>query len=330
MEKPFVEKYRPTKIDDIVGNEKTASRLKTIAQEGNMPNIIIAGPPGTGKTTSIHCLAHELLGKAYGKAVLEMNASDERGIDVVRNKIKMFAQKQVTLPPGRHKIVILDEADSMTKAAQQGLRRTMELFSSSTRFALACNLSNKVIEAIQSRCAILRYSRLEDVQVAKRVKEVATMENISMTDKGLEAIVFTAEGDMRNAMNALQATKAGFGVVNDVNVFKVCDQPHPVAAQKMVAACVDEDIDTACSLMAQVYADGFAVTDIIGTLFKVIKAFEMSEDLKLAYMKQLGVVHMRMASGLTSKLQLDGLLAKLVALRKKFPSGRSSGDAKRK
>ena len=254
MEKPFVEKYRPTRMDDIVGNKDTAARLKTIAEEGNMPNIIIAGPPGTGKTTSIHCLAHQLLGPAYDKAVLEMNASDERGIEVVRNKIKTFAQKQVTLPPGRHKIIILDEADSMTKAAQQGLRRTMELHSSTTRFALACNLSNKLIEAIQSRCAILRYGRLEDVQVAQRVQEVATMEDISMTDKGLEAIVFTAEGDMRNALNALQATKAGFGLVNDTNVFKVCDQPHPVAAQKILAACIAGDIDTAWATMNRVRA----------------------------------------------------------------------------
>ena len=313
-----MEKHRPTQLDQIVGNEATASRLKTISKEGNMPNIIIAGPPGTGKTTSIHCLAHELLGPAYEKAVLELNASDERGIDVVRNRIKHFAQKKVSLPKGRHKIIILDEADSMTKAAQQGLRRTMELFSNTTRFALACNLSNKIIEAIQSRCAILRYSRLDDVQVAKRVQEVAALENITVTDKGLEAIIFTAEGDMRNALNALQATHAGFGLVNDINVFRVCDQPHPVAAQKIVEACVEGDIVTACSHMDQVYADGFAVSDVIGTLFKVIKGHPMSENLKLAYMKELGIVHMRVASGLTSKLQLDGLLAKLADLHRTF------------
>jgi replication factor C subunit 2/4 len=154
------------------------------------------------------------------------------------------------------------------------------------------------------------------------------LEDITMTDKGLEAIVFTAEGDMRNALNALQATKAGFGVVNDTNVFRVVDQPHPVAAEKIVRACVVGDIDTACGHMALVFADGFAVSDIIGTLFKVIKGHPMGEDLKLAYMKELGAVHMRVAAGLTSKLQLDGLLAKLAALAPRFPkSGGVAADA---
>ncbi|KAL5082767.1 hypothetical protein RYX36_011188 [Vicia faba] len=119
--------------------------------DGNMPNLILSGPPGTGKSTSILALAHELLGPNYREAVLELNASDDRGIDVVRNQIKMFAQKKVTLPPGRHKVVILDEADSMTSGAQQALRRTMEIYSNSTRFALACNTSAKIIEPIQSR-----------------------------------------------------------------------------------------------------------------------------------------------------------------------------------
>eukprot|EP00820_Chromera_velia_P008821 Cvel_4377.t1-p1 / transcript=Cvel_4377.t1 / gene=Cvel_4377 / organism=Chromera_velia_CCMP2878 / gene_product=Replication factor C subunit 2, putative / transcript_product=Replication factor C subunit 2, putative / location=Cvel_scaffold189:115381-117420(+) / protein_length=176 / sequence_SO=supercontig / SO=protein_coding / is_pseudo=false len=172
----WVEKYRPHKLADVVGNDLTVDRLKAIAEDGNLPNIIISGPPGTGKTTSILCLATELLGSYRKNAVLELNASDDRGIDVVRNKIKMFAQQKVSLPPGRHKIVILDEADSMTEAAQQAMRRTMEIYSSTTRFALACNQSTKIIDPIQSRCAILRFTRLTDQQVTQRLLTVCAAE----------------------------------------------------------------------------------------------------------------------------------------------------------
>ncbi len=199
-----MEKYRPLFLADIVGNVDTVDRLKVIAEEGNMPNLIIAGPPGTGKTTSVMCLARALLGPAYKDAVLELNASDDRGIDVVRNKIKMFAQKKVTLPPGRHKVIILDEADAMTKAAQQALRRTMEIYSSTTRFALACNNSTKIIEPIQSRAAILRYTKLSNVQMASRLLQVIDAEKIPYVESGLEALLFTAEGDLRNALNNLQ------------------------------------------------------------------------------------------------------------------------------
>lgn len=220
-EAPWIEKYRPEYLRDIVGNRDAVERLSAIAQVGNLPNIILAGPPGIGKTTSILCLAHEMVGDAYKNAVLELNASDARGIDVVRNKIKMFAQKKVTLPLGRHKIIILDEADSMTGAAQQALRRTMEIYSSTTRFALACNNSTKIIEPIQSRCAVLRFTRLSDAEILARLQQVITFENINYEPSGLEAIVFIAEGDMRNALNALQSTVSGFGYVSSVNVFKV-------------------------------------------------------------------------------------------------------------
>jgi replication factor C subunit 2/4 len=170
----------------------------------------------------------------YKQAVLELNASDARGIDVVRNKIKMFAQKKVTLPSGRHKIIILDEADSMTSAAQQALRRTMEIYSSTTRFALACNNSTKIIEPIQSRCAVLRYSRLSDAEVLLRLQQVAASEQVVFESSGLEAIIFSAEGDMRNALNSLQSTVSGFGYVSAENVFKVCDQPQPVKLRLLI------------------------------------------------------------------------------------------------
>jgi len=316
MELPWIEKYRPIYLKDIVGNEETLSRLKVIAQEGNMPNIIISGPPGTGKTTSIHCLALEMLGsEVYKEAVLELNASDERGIDVVRNSIKMFAQKKVALPRGKHKIIILDEADNMTEGAQQALRRTMELYTSTTRFALACNQSNKIIEPIQSRCAILRYARLSDLQLLKRLLEVVQAESVPYNDQGLEAIIFTADGDMRQALNNLQATYSGFDFISAENVFKVCDQPHPLIVKEIIAKIIEGNIDEAHIYLYTLWKEGYSAPDIISTLFKVIKSYPMEEFLKFEFVKEISFTHMRIVNGIQSLLQLSGLIAKLCMMK---------------
>merc|ERR1712038_833494 len=255
---PWIEKYRPTAFSEIVGNPETVSRLSVFAKDGNVPNIIIAGPPGVGKTTTILCLARQLLGENFKEAVLELNASNDRGIDVVRNRIKMFAQQKVTLPKGKHKIIILDEADSMTEAAQQALRRTMELFSSTTRFALACNSSEKIIEPIQSRCAMLRYSKLSDAQVLANLLTVCDKENVPYSDDGMDAIVFTAQGDMRQALNNLQSTTEGFGYVNSENVFKVCDEPHPLLIKDMLIHCSQSNMDQAYQIMNQLWKLGYS------------------------------------------------------------------------
>merc|ERR1711892_680159 len=254
---PWIEKYRPSTFSEIVGNQETVSRLAVFARDGNVPNIIIAGPPGVGKTTTILYLAKQLLGPNYREGVMELNASNDRGIETVRNKIKMFAQQKVTLPKGRHKIIILDEADSMTEAAQQALRRTMELYSSTTRFALACNSSEKIIEPIQSRCAMLRYSKLSDAQVLANILAVCKAENVEYSDDGLEAIVFTSQGDMRQALNNLQSTKEGFGFVKSTNVFKVCDEPHPLLIKEMLDHCMKADIDEAYKVMAHLWTLGY-------------------------------------------------------------------------
>ncbi|KAI9065867.1 P-loop containing nucleoside triphosphate hydrolase protein [Trametes sanguinea] len=317
-ELPWVEKYRPQTLDDIVGNTETIERLKVIARDGNCPHIIISGMPGIGKTTSIHCLAHQLLGDAYKEGVLELNASDERGIDVVRNKIKSFAQKKVTLPPGRHKIIILDEADSMTAGAQQALRRTMEIYANTTRFALACNMSNKIIEPIQSRCAILRYAKLRDQEILKRLLEICEMENVKYSNEGLEALIFTAEGDMRQAINNLQSTWSGFGFVSADNVFKVCDQPHPITVQAMIRACLKSDIDGAMDKLNALWDQGYSAVDIVVTIFRVVKTFdEIPEYTKLEYIKEIGWTHMRILEGVGTLIQLGGLMARLCRMNMK-------------
>lgn len=257
---------------------------------------------------------------------MELNASDARGIDVVRNNIKSFAMTQVKLPPGRHKIIILDEADSMTTSAQQALRRTMEVYSNSTRFCLACNISTKIIEAIQSRAAILRYSKLSHEQIQTNLLRVCKAENIEYTQDGLDAILFTAEGDMRHALNNLQAAYSlakglhkdddGAIVVDQKTVFQVCDQPHPNIVRDMVGFCHMGELKQANAELLKLWTQGYSASDIIGTLFKVAKASnELPEGKKLSYLREIGFAHVRISNGVKSLLQLLGLMGRLCQIK---------------
>lgn len=311
-ELPWVEKYRPHTLDDVVGNPDVIDRLRVVAANGNMPNILLAGPPGCGKTTAIMALARQTLGAQLRNAVLELNASDDRGIDTVRTKIKMFAQKKVTLPHARHKIVLLDEADSMTPAAQQALRRTMELHSATTRFALACNLSSKIIEPIQSRCAVVRFRRLPNEDVAARVRHVLDTEKVQYDQSGIDSAVFTADGDMRIALNNIQSTANGFGFVNAKNLNKVCDQPHPKVAAEFLTLCMEKDIENALAKIMFLVDQGYSEIDIVQTIFRVARGMKIDVELtKLNMLREIGLVHMRMAEGVATPLQLARLASRL-------------------
>lgn len=344
LELPWVEKYRPRVLADVAGNSAVVDRLKAIEADGNVPHMMLSGLPGIGKTTSVLCLARSLLGAQYKNAVLELNASDERGIDVVRSKIKQFASKAVTLPPGQHKIVILDEADSMTAGAQQALRRTMELYSGSTRFCFACNQSNKIIDPIQSRCAILRFTKLSDENILERLLQICEAEDVSVlsssasspffvfswkianschsvgamdqvkyTHEGLGALLFTADGDMRQAVNSLQSTWAGFGFVTPENVFKVVDQPHPKVATEILHACIQGQLDLAVEILDEVWTEGYSALDIITTLFRVTKTLpNVPDQVKLDFVREIGLTHMRILEGVATRVQLGGLLARLT------------------
>lgn len=318
-----IEKYRPQGLNDIVGNQEIVSRLKVVAHTGNMPHLMLSGPPGVGKTTSILCLAMEMLGPMLMRdAVLELNASDDRGIETVRTRIKTFASKKVNLPAGKHKLIILDEADSMTAGAQQALRRIMELHANTTRFALACNLSSKIIEPIQSRCALLRYVQPTAEEMAHRLGQICEAEGIRASPDGMDAILFAADGDLRQAINNLQAAVSGFGpFVTADNVFRVCDSPHPAAVESIVNACLHGELAPACDSLKALCQRGYSTLDTVTTFFRVVRNMQpgpaFPELVQLAYIRAIGETHMRILEGSATRLQLAGMLASLVELSAK-------------
>src|SRR5512136_2909571 len=203
MQDVWVEKYRPKKLSDVIGQKSIVERLSDYVKTRSMPHMLFAGPAGSGKTTCAIALARELYGDGWRNSLIELNASDERGIDIVRGKIKDFA-RAASIVGADFKIIFLDEADALTSDAQAALRRTMEKFTQTCRFILSCNYSSKIIEPIQSRCAVFRFRPLKAEDVKKYLGDIAQAEKVKLTEDGLEALVYIASGDMRKAINALQ------------------------------------------------------------------------------------------------------------------------------
>ncbi|KAI6189248.1 Replication factor C subunit 2 [Aphelenchoides besseyi] len=300
----FAVKYRPRKLEDMVGSEETISRFKYFAIHGNIPHLILSGPPGVGKTTVIHAMAHETLKENFKKAVLELNASDERGLDVVRNRIRVFAEGRCDLPENRHKIIILDEVDSMTEGAQQALRRIMEKYASTTRaYSIA-----------------LCFGVLEDKEVYRRLVEICGFERLEYVKEGLDALVFTAQGDMRQAINNLQCTASGYGTITAENVYKVCDESHPADIVAFFEHCAHGEFRRAYSFIEKQHVDGHAFTDMLIVLNRTLITTDITEAVRLEFIKILGLTHMSALKGHDERLQMAGFVAKLCNAHKRLVS----------
>jgi replication factor C small subunit len=313
----WVEKYRPKTLGEIVGQEEVVQRLMGYVQRKNIPHLLFAGPPGTGKTASAIALARDLFGENWRDNFIEMNASDERGIDVVRHKIKEFAR---TAPIGDapFKIIFLDEADALTADAQAALRRTMEMYSKICRFILSCNYVSRIIEPIQSRCAVFKFRPVPAEAMRKRLLEICENEGVNITEDGLEALIYVSNGDFRKAINALQGAAAIGEIVDAEAIYQITATARPEELGKLLETALNGNFMEAREMLNKLMIEyGMAGEDIVSQLFREILSSPLEEKLKVVLIDKLGEVDFRLTEGAHERIQLDAYLAYLSLVGKK-------------
>jgi len=307
----WVEKYRPETIDEIVGQEDITRQLAGYVAKGELPNLLLSGEAGIGKTTSAVALAKEFYGDDWQDNFLELNASDDRGIDVVRDRIKDFAR--TSFGGYDHRIIFLDESDSLTADAQAALRRTMEQFSNNVRFILSCNYSNQIIDPIQSRCSVFRYSAISDDVVAKKLREIAENEGVTVTEDGVDALVYTANGDMRRAINALQGAAVLDRDVDEDAVYQITSTPRPEEIESMIQSALSGEYQSARMQLDDLLTNrGLAGSDILDQIHRLIWEFDVPDEQAIDVMDRVGESDYRITEGADDRIQLEALLAGLA------------------
>jgi len=311
MEKIWTEKYRPVTLDDVYGQDSTIERLKAYVEKGNLPHLLFAGPAGTGKTTSAIALSKELYGDNWSANFFELNASDERGIGVIRNKIKEYARTSSMSNIG-FKIIFMDEADSLTPEAQAALRRTMEKYSNNCRFVLSCNYSSKIIDPIQSRCAVFRFRYLNDKDVQNCLEMIAEKEELNIDRDAKELLVEVADGDLRRVINLLQISGSTTDEITEEIVRQSANVAKPGDIEELLRTALKGDFMGARRLLDDLLLEyGLSGEDIVKEIHKNIYNIPIDNRKKMEIVDRIGETEFRMVEGGNERLQLESLLAHL-------------------
>jgi replication factor C small subunit len=313
----WTEKYRPKKFEEVAGQKDIISRIEAFVKNKNLPHILFMGPAGTGKTTLSLVIANVLYGEEKQQNFLELNASDERGIDVVRNKVKDFARtKSISDVP--FKLIYLDECDSLTREAQQALRRTMESYSNSCRFILSCNYSSKIIDPIKSRCAIFKFKPLGNEDLKGILTELEKHESIKISDKAKELIIKYAEGDVRQVYNLVQASSAVSKNIDDKLINEIARSAEPIEIMDALLLAISGDfLKARKKLLETMLEHGLSGIDIIKQIQKYTWDLKIPEDKKLLLIEKSGDVEFRLVEGSDEFVQLESLLAYFALISKK-------------
>ncbi|KAJ9469182.1 putative replication factor C subunit 5 [Diplonema papillatum] len=327
---PWIEKYRPSSIDDILSHGEIIATLNRLIDQNQFPHLLLYGPAGTGKTSTVMAVARKIYGDRMRSNVLELNASDKRGIDVVRNVIKDFVStKQLFGKPSSFKLVILDEADQMTNEAQASLRRIIEVYTTNARFCIICNYVNKILPAIQSRCTRFRFGPLPKKMVVQRLREVATAENLNFTSDALSAVHKLSGGDMRKCLNILQGTAMSAGEapggvgdvrmgaeVTEEDVYQATGSPSPKTMRGIVDTAVNRSLSEAFASIRLVLQDnGLALADVVRELQSWLMRMQLPETTRCWAIEKLSDIEYQLAFSCSDKLQLSGLISLLQLVR---------------
>ena len=308
----WTEKYRPQEFSEIKGQKEIVKRIKAFVEQQNIPHLLFAGPAGVGKTTLALVIAKKMFKELWHQNFLELNASDERGIDIIRNKVKDFARTRA-IGDVPFKIIYLDEADALTREAQQALRRTMENYTQTTRFIISCNYSSKLIDPIQSRCAMFRFKPLDKGEIFSIIEQVEKDENIKIDEKAKEALFNISEGDARRLGNILQSSASISKDITEEIIYSMASVARPKEIDEVLKlAIANKFIDARNKLMDVMLNYGLSGMDIIKQIQQEILKLDLNNESKMLLMEKCGEIEFRMTEGSDEFIQLEALLSQFV------------------
>lgn len=309
---PWVEKYRPKNSDEILLDPFIKEKINKMIETKTIPNMIITGEPGTGKTSTILYLAKYLYENKYSEYVLELNASDDRGLIIINNTIHPFCKK--IDEKFNYKLIILDEADSITHKAQNLLSNIISEFRKNTRFVFICNDYTQIIESIQSKCMIIKYPKIDFNNLYIKIKNICEIENIEFTQEGINTLIFVSDQDIRQLINNLECIYYSFGVLNEENIYKFIDKPKTYYITEIIKACYDKDYSKSIIIVKNLYYKGYTPNDILLTFMKYLFEYDdidLDEESRLKLYEIISLSYILVNSEIDTLLQLCGCISKI-------------------